>query len=482
MFRLPQRTTLLTVAVLGVAGVCYALAWRSAPILVNDSPGYLDLAEDLRDGRVDDLHTRPPGYPLFLLLFGAVEDPPPRSLFLAQLVLHLASLFLIVRVLGRLSVPGRLQAVFLVLGLLPPSVVLTAYVISEPLTQFMLVAGFALLLAGLDDRRPALVVGSAFLFAVSGLVRPTYSLVFVLFVGVFVASLVLAPELRRPLLLAAVAVFVLSTVIPRVFLGSDRDERYGRVHLLAGGLSSKTALYIDKLPASVGRVRSTLVMYRNRARVFDSNPRYPWHHRTQNRLYYMWRSRPVLQEITGLDGVELSRYLIQLNLGLIKRQPRSYLESVAVAVPTYWLSVTTAVSDFGSGGLRFTWELLQVGVAILFAFFSSLLLGHAAFATTLRRVSRERLAAALGPKAGLFVVAALVAIGLVIYTMAISIAVNVGNPRHRGPTDPFVFLVIVLGVHLWVRLRTAMAGDRSDPGVPEEPAAETASASPIAAD
>ena len=51
-----------------LAGLGYTILWNNAPYLAPDSQGYIEVAVDLLDGKLDNLHHRTPGYPVLLIL------------------------------------------------------------------------------------------------------------------------------------------------------------------------------------------------------------------------------------------------------------------------------------------------------------------------------------------------------------------------------------------------------------------------------
>ncbi len=126
-------------------GCFYFLVWDTVPIEVTDSGAYMRIAQDLQDLKLDKVHGRVPGYALLLWLTNSHEQPT-RLLFFIQLFLHLVSVFLLTYLLNRLAVSRKIIGLFLFIALIPPSVVLTAYVLTEALTQFLIVMGVVLLL------------------------------------------------------------------------------------------------------------------------------------------------------------------------------------------------------------------------------------------------------------------------------------------------------------------------------------------------
>ena len=49
-----------------IAGTSYVLLWPHAPYAAADTPGYVQVAADFQDGKLDELHSRTIGYPLLL--------------------------------------------------------------------------------------------------------------------------------------------------------------------------------------------------------------------------------------------------------------------------------------------------------------------------------------------------------------------------------------------------------------------------------
>lgn len=439
-----------------MAGVFYILVWDNAPIVVNDSGGYMKVAADLQDLKLDKLPVRTPGYPLLLWLTNSHENPT-RLLFFIQLVLHLSSVLLLAYLLNYMAVSKKIIALFLFLSLIPPSMVMTAYVLSETLTQFFLVIGVVFLLLGIDKSKRSLIVISSIALSFSALVRPTYQLIFVVIFGLLLVSLFLVQKARRQLALATFTTFVFSTIfIGGLILNNYRNfDYFGLTPFFGLGLCSKTARFIERLPDEYAEVRETLIKNRDRARVTyrTARPRRPWHNSSHNGLYYIWLTQPELRKIKNFSKIELSTYLLKLNRTLIKQSPLLYLKEVIIALPTYWFPSTTNVSNFNSRKIQFLWATIHFGVILLFFFIVSILLGCGLLLFNLPAESRERFRSQIADNADLFLLSFLIPISIIVYTMLVSIAVDVGNPRHRTPTDLFIFFTIALGIHFLINLR-----------------------------
>src|SRR5262245_41987169 len=136
---LPFRLAVIYAAFFAVAFSWYSLVWVNAPVTEIDSAGYLRAARDLSDFRVDQLQERPPGYPLLLALTGSSQTPG-RALFFVSLWLHFAAIWALGSILHRAGLKERWLNLFSLILLLPPFVEPAAYVLSENLTEAMLVA------------------------------------------------------------------------------------------------------------------------------------------------------------------------------------------------------------------------------------------------------------------------------------------------------------------------------------------------------
>ena len=135
---LPLSTAIVYASLFAVAFWFYSAVWTGAPFLAPDSPGYIRVAQDLSDFHVDQLNARPPGYPLLLVLTGS-----GRPLFYTSLALHFASIWLLSAVLYAMGLTRGWLVLPALLLLLPPYVEYAAYVLSDNLSEFLLVLAFS---------------------------------------------------------------------------------------------------------------------------------------------------------------------------------------------------------------------------------------------------------------------------------------------------------------------------------------------------
>jgi hypothetical protein len=437
-----SKTALL--ALFTLALVAYLFLWPEAPVLEGDSPQYVEVAQDLLDGRLDALHDRTPGYPLLIALTGAAYKPT-RTLFVVSLLLHFASVWMLVAVLESAAVEKRWVRTLALLLLLPPYVEPAAYVMTENLAQFTIVAGFTSMLIGLRRGRLWPFALAAVAFACGSMTRPIYqALTFVL-----AACLVVVPVIMRSSRIRfcrrGAAVVVVTTLL--ILSGYGYANRlkfgfFGVTHTVGFHLTTKTMSFVERLPEEYAAVREILI----RERDAQLTKRGGTHTGTQT----IWSVRPELSAATGLASPELSRYLLRMNLRLIASNPIEYLQEVARSMASYWFPAAGHLASLNSKVLRWTWgilhALLLTALLVQLVVFAGILLFEA---------SRRRGMLAAGAiswpihASDIQALAYVLAGAIVFYNMALSCALDIGETRQRRPTDVLVVFLCVLGLHVW---------------------------------
>jgi hypothetical protein len=407
-----------------VALVAYLSVWTGVPRTAPDTRGYQVVAQDLRDRDLDAVHLRPPGYPLLLLATGASAHPT-RGLLVAQLVLQLGAVYLLIRCLRRLAAPHSAVVALTVLLVLPPSVEPATSALTESLCTFLLVAAFATLAGDGNEMRRGSLAGIA--IACAALTRPTYQLL----ATALVPLVWTGSSARR-----AVAMLIVSSAIVGGFALSNyqRFGYFGTSSALGFNLSTRTVGTLERLPE--GPVKDVLIAGRADYLVRR------WGH--LGGYMYVWSLLDELSRVTGLEGVALERYMLRLNLGLIWSAPGTYLLEVARSAGTYWTPYLGQVETRVRHPTYAVFLVLQLAGMALFWLTLAALFG-AAMTHGLRAVPRSHLRA--------FVLA----VAIVLYTMLISIAIDIGDPRYRVPTDPLILLCAVLGTCMWSAERASVS-------------------------
>lgn len=393
----------------------YLSTWSVATQFAPDTSGYQAVARELGDGRLDQLSLRTAGYPLLLLATGASTRPTDR-LFVTQLALYVAAVYFLVRLLRRLAVPTPALVLAVVLLMLPPSVEPTTYALTESFCAFLLVSAFVALVGEGHDVRYGSLAGLA--VACAALTRPTYQLL-----GVALAPLAGAWYGGR----RAIAMLVVSSAIIGG-LALSNYQRFGQFGISSGlgfNLSTRTVRVIDLLPE--GPVKDVLIAGR---------ADYLVHSSSHTGYMYIWGLQGALTRATGLEGPALERYMLNLNLGLIRSAPGTYLVEVARAAGVYWTPYMGEVAMSTRHPSYAVFPAVQLVVVAVFWLTLAALFGTAV-THGLRFVRREHLQAYT------------LAVAIVLYTMLVSITIDVGVPRYRVPTDPLIVLGVVLGACMW---------------------------------
>ncbi len=265
-----------TLILLISAGAFYTLLWNTAPYLTSDSPGYLSVAVDLLDGSLDQLSDRTLGYPLLLIITGSISSGS-RLLFITQLTLHLISVLLLVLLLKQIKASRILIFLFVFLALLPPSVVITAYVGTETLAESLLIVGYVSLLFWIgkadSEKKIALLLVSGLKLGFSALVRPTYQLLFVIVSATMFLIPFLTRAQKRRWLQGSASILLCSTLIIGGYLIYNylNFGFFGLTPLFGFNLSTRTVRVLERLPDDFGETRNVLIRYRNESLIEEDS-------------------------------------------------------------------------------------------------------------------------------------------------------------------------------------------------------------------
>lgn len=419
-----------------LAGVFYSTIWKQAPFEAPDTSGYIEVAADLRDGKLDELHDRAPGYPILLAAMNSLE--PSRRLFLTQLSLYLLSVLLGAVFLNTVGIPKRFTVPFLLVSLIPPSVVNTVYMLTETLAAFLVTTGAIALVWWLrNGKTPAVIISSA-AFALAALVRPTYQLLFIVLGGTLLLFFLFSREGRKRIAVAAVSISLSSCLVIGGFswYNGKNFNYFGLSPMLGFNLSTKTVRVVERLPDEYKDVRELLIRSRDRDLVADNG--------SHTGVMYIWQTIPELQRLTGLSKADLSKYMLRLNLLLIREAPLEYVVEVTRSLSTYWLPSSTDISNFNSRAVQSLWTLIHFAVVALFFFVSILIFSLLAIMRWLPVEIRNRVFFLIEPSRHLLP-PFLISISIIVYAMLISTMVEAGSPRYRTPTDVLMFFASAIG-------------------------------------
>lgn len=427
----------------------YAWAWDWTPALEGDSASYLAPAVDLQDGSLDHLHPRSLGYPAFLVLTGSAPVPGVR-LLVAQLLLHVLAVALMAHLLVRLRVGHMSTLAFVVVSLLPPFVEHAGFVLTESLTQLCVVTGLVGFSAWLLDGRALWLAVASIALAAVGLVHPSDQLLWLVMPALALISCATArgrcPSWRRVALgggvISGVSVVVLGAMIAWNVV---RFDFAGISPMLGATLSHKTVRVVEQLPEEYVGVREILIRYRDAALLDPVTGHLG--------LAYIFRAMPELEAKTGLEGPALSRYLVRMNLALIRRAPMDYVDEVLRSAVWYWAPGVTDRSGFGITGMKAAFNGLRSIVLVAFWGTVALLVGPSVMYVIARRQRLPGGGFADEPALDEALLVIWLILGTTAYSMVVSTALTAAVYRLRIPVDLPILATAVVGPGIWRSLR-----------------------------
>lgn len=433
-----------------VAGLFYyGWVWPTAPIEGPDTSSYLEMARDLRDGTLDQLYMRTPGFPLFLLLTGAA-DGTSRSILYIHVLLHFISVFLVVDLMRRLEMSPWLSYAIFVMGFLPFSVQIALYVMTEPVTEFMIVLGMTGLMRWLRWGRVGWLAASGFALSYAAITRPTYQLIGPLVAVALIGSVILYRPLRaksRRVVTAAIVIMGGTAI----FLGglvANNYFRFGFLGAVPAGvhLCNKTCRVLERLPDEHAQVRDILIKYRDQQMLSDH-----W-----SGINYIWKALPELKSATGLSEPELTKYLQKLNLILIAKSPITYMHEVASTMGENCMPIIDTVSYFGRRSVQAAWAVIQI---VLFGIFIYVTVRITGAMLLWRKIPRPVQTFRISPGLGsgpIKVVMIVILAGLVAYSFIISAMFDATVERYRQPVELMMWFLAALEIDLWRRMSRAL--------------------------
>jgi hypothetical protein len=370
------------------------------------------------------LTDRTPGYPLLLWATGSLRHET-HLLFVVQLLLHAASVLLVVDVARRwgVSVGGRIAIALLLCA--PPEMILVVSSGSEALTQFLLAVCLWCLARWCDHRRSSALVGAGLSVGVVAWVRPSFAL---LAVPLLVVVLLFARRGSRWRSMARLAVPVVLVVGALVTVHVVRFDRWTLTPLTGWYLGSRTSTFVDRLPATDEPARSILVAERDRQLLRADEVDAP---------NYSFAVRDELRRALGMSEPKLDDYVLRLNLRLIAGHPFEYLDAVTTASAKY-VQIDAEPPLQGLGRLA-AWVMSLVHLALV----AVAVAAAAALSSRVlhREVDRRTLALWCG------------CVAIVGYTWLTAVLVETGTPRLRVPTDPILVLLLVFGLSSLATIR-----------------------------
>ena len=441
---LPRNLRAWLLVVLVVAVVTRATIWAIYPLAQsNDTPTYLHLASSLKNNNGFERYngTRTPGYPIFILLAGSLEN-----VYIFQLCLGLLSTLMVFFIAWRVSRRAWFAGlVGLAHTLNLGQLFFEATLLSESVATFFLffvLVGLVLLLKNPSElaqpgkqtsnrvarpwnkSMPILLLISAMVSlaaAALALTRPLFA--FIPFLGAFFLfffwrAFPIKTRLGIALLVSIPALLSLLVWVNYIYarfniLGLDSIGGY---HLV-----NHTSSFFELAPDEYAPIRSTFLQFRTEHITRTGSP-----------VNTIWDAIPTLMTQTKLNYYALGRVMGTISGRLISEHPWLYIQNLALGwwwfwkVGVFWLPETISNPFFRKLAIG----LMQVERAGLFGINMSFLAGSLAL---------------LWPrfrgwfKPDLFTWLAISAIWLT--SILQTLAEHGDNPRFLAPLQTLVFLV-----------------------------------------
>jgi hypothetical protein len=443
---LSLRTAVVYSLLFVVAFCFYSVVWINAPVMEPDSWTYLGAAQDLSDFHIDQLQERTPGYPLLLLLTGSSQSPS-RTLFFVSLLMHFASVWLLASILSRAGIPQMMLYIFGFILLLPPYVEPAGYVLSENLTEAMLVTGFVTFVFWILQNRTTWIFISGLTIGYAALTRPTYQLLAFAMAGyILVANFLFHSILKWKDVIKGSVILVCGSIVITAgyaFVNYRSVGYFGATPQLGFALTQKTLRVVERLPDEYAAIRETLIRARNSALVSGAD------HTGDS---YIDGTVPELIKVTGLDRAHLSNTLLRINLLLILKAPAHYFQEVVWAFGSYWFPSSGELANLNSRAVQLLWAVINFLLIGGFAF--NLIILVAAAISICKRFVILGDPRPVGELRSIQLQGLLYGLAgtIVLYSAVLICLVQTGLPRYRVPTDGLIVFMLFLGTHLWRRL------------------------------
>ena len=439
------------------ACTCYFFIYNDAPFFGGDTKQYLEVAQDIRDFQIDKMHYRSIGFPILLALTGSSETPT-RVLYLASLILYFFSVYIISLFLLRLKLKFSLVFLFSLILAMPFFVQNSAMVMSENFTTFTLVTGFIFFIKGFLLKNNIYLILSGLFWGFSALIRPTFQflilpilLIIFLYLSIYEKEgilLTLKKTIQR-------SFFLLLGFIVLIFLNSAFNHIYfkyfGLTPVLGVILSTRTVNFVEDLPDNYKMEREILVKHRDRSLVRGVS---------HTALVYIEDALPELMDSTKLNFLHLSKRLEKISLLLIKKSPMKYLRSVGIAGVSFWFPFATDLVT--KNKITEYLNIICWGI-LVFIFFSQFLLTVVLLISLILPLAfiRKDLLLFLYSHRK-YIISLLVINVIIFYNFFVTIFLNVGEPRHRSPTDIFIIMSIFLVTGIFIKFRNHLKNKRPE--------------------
>ncbi len=270
--------------------------------------------------------------------------------------------------------------------------------------------------------------------------------------GVLVLAALLAPSLRRRSVIAAGLNAALAVLFVGGLLFYNRQTfGFSGLTPLAGyNLATRTAHALEMIPDKNADAREIMIRYRNETVSTEPHSSNPIGY-----TRYIWAAVPELKQTLGMDDLELAEFLTSLNVDLIRRAPNLYMEEVGIAVGNY-IQPFSPGRELVSGLPLLLLSAFHLAKMIFVLALIGLAVGGLLVYLTAGKSVRGFVGARLNDFDRVKFIGILLWVMLSIYNMVISVAMDVGSPRQRLPTDMLLIMAAVVALDYLLRSRESL--------------------------
>jgi len=374
-----------------------------------DTDDYQEAASNILTG-YHQINSRVPFYPLLVILTNSTNRLQV-GLFWLQYILLFASFFAVVAALLRCGINIKLVAIILLIMVSPP-VVRPVYIAqTESICLTLCNTLFAIFV--LMRNSVIKFVLMAFVMVLLTFTRPSFQLT-----GLALACWLFYITKNKYLPLA----FTIAFLLPVLMFSWYNKAKFGFAGITpAGGwnLTTKTTLFIEEFPDK--KIRDILVEGRNQSLV--NSP-------SHTAAMFIWNERQRVIDSLHMSYVDASKYMAKQNMAMIKHNPIRYLSGVLSCTLEYLMPNGVKTND--RNVLKLSYSVLQlayvfISVVITVFFFACLWLKGLKALTDIDKM--------------------MIFVFIIVFTNhLLSVAVEIGNPRYRQPTEVLILLLIPLGL------------------------------------
>ena len=437
-----KNQSIIFLNIIGI--IFYFNFWKEVPIYGSgDSTAYIELCTQINNGFDPSYYLintnlfRTLGYPFILSVFNFNENP--KLFFLIQLLSHFFSATLLFLLLQRYYQSKWILIMFFINMILPIYVQHTAFILTESFTQIFLILGLVSFVKYLNitgSKSFGLLFLSVISLSFAALIRPTFQLLPIGFFFIIIL-LYIVEKKNRYKYDALIILFSTALVLGSYSYYNKVNYNFTGISPSLGAyLSIKTTKIIEDIPNKHYEIKEILVEQRNLDLIEPNS--------SHTGKMYIWKAIPTLKKKLNLNFVELSKKLKRINFSLIKNNPLDYMLDVFESSIAYWFPNISSLVFFDSILLRILFTAMHFFLVVVY--FSSLLfLSYSAF---IFYVIDKNWFFKFLKKSKSKIITILFSNYIIAYTFLVSIFFEVGNPRHRIPTDLIILFCVFITIKI----------------------------------